>query len=67
MISPGLEDVESLIPDESGPSLLGWLDVVDLINALIQCKGEKLHTQPKPAAVLLVLLWYMTHYAPHLP
>lgn len=36
VVSPGLEDVESLTPGDSGPSLLGWLDVNDVLRAFLQ-------------------------------
>ncbi len=38
MVSPGLEDVESLTPGESAPTLLGWLDVRVIIQAFLQCE-----------------------------
>jgi len=38
MISPGLEDVESLDPGESAPALLGWVDVKDIVVALLQVR-----------------------------
>lgn len=38
VVSPGLEDLESLTPGESAPSLLGWVDVQAIVKAFIQRK-----------------------------
>lgn len=38
VVSPGLEDIESLTPGESAPQMLGWLDVRDIMGAFLSCE-----------------------------
>lgn len=38
VISPGLEDTESLVPGEPSPSLLGWVDINDIVRFFLKRK-----------------------------
>eukprot|EP00879_Flechtneria_rotunda_P019905 GHRR01020922.1.p1 GENE.GHRR01020922.1~~GHRR01020922.1.p1 ORF type:complete len:202 (-),score=33.42 GHRR01020922.1:2464-3069(-) len=58
VVSPGLEDVESLSPTESTPQLMGWCDVKDIIKAFLACElqpGSVCWLLEGPWPVLLLL------------
>uniref|UniRef100_A0A383VM92 CBS domain-containing protein n=1 Tax=Tetradesmus obliquus TaxID=3088 RepID=A0A383VM92_TETOB len=62
VVSPGLEDVESLSPGESAPQLLGWLDVKDIIKAFLAFLHE--HKGPVLPANMLALMTELEKHGP---
>lgn len=46
VVSPGLEDIESLEPTETAASLVGWLDIKDIIKAFLAFLHEHKHHLP---------------------
>ena len=36
VISPGLEDTEALVPGDPAPSLLGWIDIQDILRYFLK-------------------------------
>jgi hypothetical protein len=61
VVSAGLEDVENMVPGESAPSLLGWLDVMDVITCFLAYLRE--HKKELPTA-MLALMAELDKYGP---
>lgn len=53
IIAPGLEDVESLGGASAGPSLIGWIDVHDIMSAFLRHLHDK--KQKLPTSMLLLM------------
>eukprot|EP00882_Tetradesmus_deserticola_P002217 GHRQ01002369.1.p1 GENE.GHRQ01002369.1~~GHRQ01002369.1.p1 ORF type:complete len:201 (+),score=44.80 GHRQ01002369.1:209-811(+) len=62
VVSPGLEDVESLSPGESAPQLLGWLDVKDIVKAFLAFLHE--HKGPSLPTNMLALMTELEKHGP---
>jgi hypothetical protein len=53
VVSAGLEDVENMVPGESAPSLLGWLDVLDVVTCFLACEGQQIELYPTAAPLAI--------------
>eukprot|EP00195_Chlamydomonas_chlamydogama_P014669 CAMPEP_0202900886 /NCGR_PEP_ID=MMETSP1392-20130828/12091_1 /ASSEMBLY_ACC=CAM_ASM_000868 /TAXON_ID=225041 /ORGANISM="Chlamydomonas chlamydogama, Strain SAG 11-48b" /LENGTH=388 /DNA_ID=CAMNT_0049587343 /DNA_START=36 /DNA_END=1199 /DNA_ORIENTATION=- len=56
VVAPGLEDLERLEPDATGPSLLGWVDVRDVMHGLLSHLKEKHEKLPTNMLLLMTEL-----------
>lgn len=43
VISPGLEDLEGMTPGEPAPSLVGWIDIRDLVASFVHREWAPVH------------------------